>query len=291
MAACGSLEHIFEKPLQPENPTLLEPISPWNHIKSIDSSSSSPFSELFEKLHFKGTNADGDAPPPPSSLSLSLTLSLSSSKNSSSSSSSSMSSPFPQSRDNLNDDDDEGQIAAGQHGRLQSFPSMNSDRLSLCTEGLGFESFDAVEDLIYNGDNDNNNVCNDKSKDRQDEEETRNYGVRNPLRRSRTHQETSFPPPISCIGSHGKPWVCFKPYRREGRFILKEVRILTQEFLHACRDNGRLRLRFVSSNEFDDGVEEEDGDDDEDDDEEKIIEAENEGNENKHIETGGFLQV
>ncbi|KAJ4955704.1 hypothetical protein NE237_012487 [Protea cynaroides] len=30
-----------------------------------------------------------------------------------------------------------------------------------------------------------------------------------------------------------------------GRFILKEIRIPTQEFLHSCREDGRLKLRFV----------------------------------------------
>lgn len=74
-----------------------------------------------------------------------------------------------------------------------------------------------------------------------------------------------FPPPISCIGRTGKPWVCFKSYRNNGRFILKEVRIPTQEFLHACREDGRLKLQFIQSDDEtieEDDEEEEEGSDD-----------------------------
>ncbi|KAJ4964520.1 hypothetical protein NE237_024459 [Protea cynaroides] len=59
---------------------------------------------------------------------------------------------------------------------------------------------------------------------------------------------SSFPPPISCIGSNGKPWVSFRSYRRDG-FILKDIRIPTQEFLRSCREYGRLKLRFVQPDE------------------------------------------
>ncbi|KAL0370193.1 UNVERIFIED_CONTAM: hypothetical protein Sangu_0337400 [Sesamum angustifolium] len=55
----------------------------------------------------------------------------------------------------------------------------------------------------------------------------------------------AFPPPISCIGQCRKPWVCLKSFREDGRFILKEIRIPTQELLHACRENGRLKLQFI----------------------------------------------
>nr|GEY96304.1 Rho GTPase-activating protein 5-like [Tanacetum cinerariifolium] len=47
------------------------------------------------------------------------------------------------------------------------------------------------------------------------------------------------PPPV------GKPWVCLKSFRENGRFILKEVKIPTQELLYACRENGRLKLQFI----------------------------------------------
>jgi hypothetical protein len=79
------------------------------------------------------------------------------------------------------------------------------------------------------------------------------------FRRPRT-SGGGFPPPISCIGKSGKPWVCFKSYRQDGRFVLKEIRVPTQEFLHARREDGRLHL--VQPN--DEILEEEEEMDDED---------------------------
>ncbi|KAL8461303.1 hypothetical protein ACS0TY_032685 [Phlomoides rotata] len=71
----------------------------------------------------------------------------------------------------------------------------------------------------------------------------------------------TLPPPISCLGRNGKPWVFFKSIRKDGRFILKEIRIPTQEFLHACRKNGRLKMHFIHS---DDEILDDDEDEDED---------------------------
>ncbi|KAG6415178.1 hypothetical protein SASPL_122582 [Salvia splendens] len=77
-----------------------------------------------------------------------------------------------------------------------------------------------------------------------DEEE-----MRNPARRSRSNYG-GFPPPISCIGKR-----CLQPVRQNGRLILTEMRISTQEFLHACRENGRLQVHVVHSDEEEDDVE------------------------------------
>ncbi|XP_047957280.1 uncharacterized protein LOC125202848 [Salvia hispanica] len=74
-----------------------------------------------------------------------------------------------------------------------------------------------------------------------DEEE-----MRSPARRN----YGGFPPPISCIGKR-----CLQPIRQNGRFILTEMRISTQEFLHACRENGRLKVHVVHSDEEEDDVE------------------------------------
>lgn len=55
-AACGSLQHIFEKPL-PENPSLIESISSsWNQSKSLKHIDDSSFTEIFGELHFKENN-------------------------------------------------------------------------------------------------------------------------------------------------------------------------------------------------------------------------------------------
>ncbi|GLT63884.1 hypothetical protein SLA2020_364150 [Shorea laevis] len=130
---------------------------------------------------------------------------------------------------------------------------MNSESLQLCTEGLGVESSDdVVEDL---------------KEERQSPEERlnvkcmKNMGMeqsllRGEFRRSRTSGGGTFPPPISCIGESGKPWFWFKPHRKDGRLVLREVRIPTREFLHSCREDGRLKMHFVHPN--DEILEEED---------------------------------
>lgn len=136
---------------------------------------------------------------------------------------------------------------------------MNSESLQLCTEGLGFESSDDVEDL----------KSDDNWQKRHEDPKISKFTTKHSpenlcgeFRRSRV-SGGAFPPPISCIGKSGKPWVCFKSFRHDGRFVLKEVRIPTQEFLHACREDGRLKLQFVQP---DDEILEEDDEEDDDDD-------------------------
>ncbi|XP_044482115.1 uncharacterized protein LOC123208659 [Mangifera indica] len=121
---------------------------------------------------------------------------------------------------------------------------MNSESLQLCTEGLGFESSDDVEDLK-----------SEIGEDWQTQQKRESIAKHSPtenlcsdFRRSKTCGRT-FPPPISSIGKSGKPWVCFKSYRHEGRFVLKEIMMPSQEFLHACREDGRLKLQFIQPND------------------------------------------
>lgn len=117
---------------------------------------------------------------------------------------------------------------------------MNYESLQLCTEGLGFESSDDVE---YSK--------NDINEDwRYQEEKVRitRHAASDDLSRPRSGRRT-FPPPISCIGRGGKPRAIFKSYRHDGRFVLKEVRLPTFKFLHACREDGRLTLQFVHPND------------------------------------------
>ncbi|KAK8661197.1 hypothetical protein V6N13_052095 [Hibiscus sabdariffa] len=119
------------------------------------------------------------------------------------------------------------------HGKRESF-SWNAESLQFCTEGLGFESSDEVEDT-------RNEERGNKAT------RTTEHSTRENVKRS-SSSSRGFPPPISCIGKSGKPCVCFKSYRQDGRFVLKQVRIPTQDFLHACREDGRLKLQFVHPN-------------------------------------------
>ncbi|KAI3794760.1 hypothetical protein L1987_37397 [Smallanthus sonchifolius] len=134
---------------------------------------------------------------------------------------------------------------------------MNAESLSMCTEGLGFESFDDVEHL-----KDEEAYMNDHNLECSDHHTIEKHVVSRSehMKKSRV-KGMEFPPPISSIGLSGKPWVCLKSYRSNGRFILKEVRIPTQELLHACREDGRLKLQFIQSD--DEPLCEEGDDDDE----------------------------
>ncbi|KAH6793652.1 Rho GTPase activating protein with PAK-box/P21-Rho-binding domain-containing protein [Perilla frutescens var. hirtella] len=252
MAACGGLEHIFEKPLS-ETPTFLESLSPWKHIKSvkpIDDDSS--FTEIFGELHFKERHVH-PSPPSPSS------------------SSSSSSNPTSEADDakevSTVDQEREGYYPCSQRKPYRNNnDSFSSESLSLCTEGLGFESFDDVEEMLAH------DLCSKEWLQNQEQDGEKNDLARNshsekPETPSRTSRG-AFPPPISCIGRSGKPWVCFKSYREDGRFILREIRIPTQEFLHACRQDGRLKLHFVQSDDevFEEEEEVEDEDENENDD-------------------------
>lgn len=220
MAACGGLGHIFEKPL-PDSPTFLQTLSPWNRINPVKTLDHSSFTELFGELHFKDNH---ESPPPSSFPSPDPVISTDAD-------------PPISSLDIPKIIEDGGPKSQYTHGRSDSFSSMSSESLSICTEGLGFESCDEVDD-------NNNGHKPQKEPGRDNHKHKRSLS-----KTSIVGEEFPFPPPISCIGRCGKPWVCFKSLRQDGRLILKEIRIPTQEFLHACRENGRLKMQFVHSDD------------------------------------------
>ncbi|KAJ8563463.1 hypothetical protein K7X08_031915 [Anisodus acutangulus] len=241
MATCGGLKHIIEEPFS-ENSTILDYPSSWNHIKSMKSIKDSSFTEIFDESHFKENSSVSSISSFSSNNLPPLSASSSSSSSSASTSSSYNSSSF--SLDTIHQTGIEGKYrdpiyppsSNKKHYRhSDSFSSRNSDSLSLCTEGLGFESSDDVEDLV-------NDLGN---------EEIRSTSISYEYSkiRSRTNKVSLLPPPISCIGRNGKPWICFESFRENGRFILKEVRIPEWEFLHACREDGRLKLHIVQSDD------------------------------------------
>ncbi|XP_022945206.1 uncharacterized protein LOC111449517 isoform X2 [Cucurbita moschata] len=239
MAACGSLQHIFETPL-PENPTLLDTLSSWSQIIAVTpSEQQSSFTEIFGELHFKESFV------PPLSPQLSLTES---------------NSPSPAAvgiipwKEPLSNGE-----SSSSHGRSNSFSSTNSESLQLCTEGLGYESLDDGEDL-------KGGMDEEEWQREEEEEETLKKQIQNPIwkpgmiKRTKSANVDDFPPPISCMGNSGKPWVGFKSYRYGGRFILKEIRVPTHEFLHASRENGRLKLHILVPNKQTRDAKEEDDD-------------------------------
>lgn len=281
MAACGSLQHIFDT-LLPEKPTLLESLS-WNQIKPINCIEQTPsYTEIFGELHFK----ESPLPSPSSSnVSTSSPIEINHTK-------------FNQNGDSESPADTNQTPSSGtfsstpinkdhanRHKNSDSFSSLNSESLQLCTEGLGFESSDEVEDMKSGM-----SECWQTQIEREgvkkqylpleDHKHFPSYGE------CRIRSRVSggeYPPPISCIGRSGKPWICFKSYRSNGRFVLKEIRIPTQEFLHAYREDGRLKLQFVQPDhdEFLEEEEEEENDYDDDyDDGEDDVESVDEGDGN-----------
>lgn len=220
MAACGSLQHVFDTP-SPESPSnLLQSFTPRKHLQPLEVSS---LTEVFGQLHFK-ENTEHVSPSLPHSTPSSSPFSIDSDSHSDESNERNYT-PTTQRKHYINSD---------------SFSSMNSESLTICTEGLGFESCDNTEDFV------NNSGCKHRK-------------ARSSITRHSTNEYLSgkrsritggeFPPPISCIGRTGKPWVCFKSYRQNGRFILKEVKNPIQEFLHACRQDGRLKLQYIQSDD------------------------------------------
>lgn len=178
MAACGSLQHIFDnKPLDPP-PPLLHPLSSCKHMNSLDHA---PPTDVFSGFNL-GKKPDS----------------------------------VPSSPDH--------------HHRSISLSSANSESLS---EALGFESFDDIEEFP----------------DDEWEQRQQSFGTTTKHVKSEASGETKrsrisgkeIPPPISSIGRR----VCFESYRYNGRLILKEVKIPTQELLHAYREDGRLKLQFI----------------------------------------------
>lgn len=97
--------------------------------------------------------------------------------------------------------------------------------LNPCTEGLGLQSLEDANDQA-------------------------NEGKKVIYRRSYSDvrpkcSNGSFPPPLTSIGRGGKPRVYFKSFRKDGRFVLREVRIPMQRLLHCRREDGRLRMQVI----------------------------------------------
>ncbi|CAI9102324.1 OLC1v1000572C1 [Oldenlandia corymbosa var. corymbosa] len=150
--------------------------------------------------------------------------------------------------------------------------------LMSCTESLGFESSDerrvddeiGILDLNY------------------EKEFLSNCSSGN-LRLKREHvkrEVKNFPPPLSSLDQNGKPTFFLRPVRRDGKLELQEVKINRPEVLCASREDGRLRLHFVSNEDeqFDDQEEEEFEE------EEVIVGESDEEEEEETIEEDGYIE-
>ncbi|XP_062223172.1 protein FANTASTIC FOUR 3-like [Phragmites australis] len=114
--------------------------------------------------------------------------------------------------------------------------------LGLCTEGLGSES---------SGDVDLGDVADDVGQALPCKRQCRGNNDEKIMvsTLARTTSGRVFPPPISVIGAGGKPWLYLRPHRGDGRLVLREVRIPSQELLQARREDGRFKLHFTHPEE------------------------------------------
>ncbi|KAE8805720.1 hypothetical protein D1007_18225 [Hordeum vulgare] len=246
MAADGGLRRLFEKPL-PENPTLLEALSAWNRVHPKRPVDTTSFTEIFGELHFQEKQqqqqqpdhvARGGVLPPPrppapppvraatASPSSWIDVTEKSKDDSSLDALLRPSKPAPT-------------VKRSASFSMKKSPSASS--LLLCTEGLGSES---TVDVLRDDDDELAAAFRRQEESRNDtdvvdanEDEKENQRV-----------PPSFPPPIRSISVRGgKPSVCFRSFRAEGRFVLVEVVIPGKELLRASREGGRLRLQFASA--------------------------------------------
>lgn len=143
------------------------------------------------------------------------------------------------------------------------------DGLMSCTESLGFESSDErrVDDQMMMEDIESmsNKNCDG---------EGRHVGRTRWREESERRREKKFPPPLSSLNHKGQPSFFLRPVRRDGRLELTEVRLDRPEILRSSRQDGRLRLEFITDEEEE---EEEQGEQEEVEyEEEQIVEEEEE---------------
>lgn len=245
-AADGALRRLFEKPL-PENPSLLEVLAACsNHIHhkkhllpAVDPAS---FTEIFGELHFheKPEARFVLPPPPPAPARGATTVSW-------------LDAADRQAAEKSKDDSSLDALlrppkpASFSLKKSASFClKKSSASLLLCTEGLGSESTVDSDDMVKG---DGGDAALSPGKEATAEEGQATFGDAGTwlLGGSKDKEPPSFPPPIRSIGRGGKPCVCFRTSREDGRFVLTQVVIPGKELLHASREGGRLRLRFANA--------------------------------------------
>lgn len=110
--------------------------------------------------------------------------------------------------------------------------------LMLCTEYLGFESYD-----VRMSDNEVENKMTCHAEVETERVETKRRKMKeNVVARERKRE---FPPPLSSLNGLGKRSFYFRPLRKDGRLELTQVMIDRPEIFHASREDGRLRLHLV----------------------------------------------
>nr|CAB3459415.1 unnamed protein product [Digitaria exilis] len=249
MAADSGLRRLFEKPL-PENPTLLEALSACHrnihpNNKPIDPSS---FTEIFGELHFQEKQSPERAMPmssqPPARTASWLDIAAEAEKISLSKDDSSL--------DALLRPKPAATMATVKRSASFCMKKSSPASLQLCTEGLGSESTVDADDMLKDGDAEAEAAGalggSSKEADTERISDVKDVAGAGAVGEGKAEKPPpSFPPPIRSIGrGGGKPRVCFRSFREDGRFVLLEVVIPGKDVLQATREGGRLRLQFAN---------------------------------------------
>ncbi|KAF5188279.1 hypothetical protein FRX31_022135 [Thalictrum thalictroides] len=124
----------------------------------------------------------------------------------------------------------------------------NSENLlQPCTQGLESKVFDAEEP------NNENQIDEHKDKKMVDIPKPISSLKQCNIGMAREHNK-KYPPPLSSFGKNGKPQYSFKHIREDGRLVIKMIKNPPQDYLHACRENGRLRIYLVKAEDQEDSA-------------------------------------
>ena len=117
------------------------------------------------------------------------------------------------------------------HRRLSPPPPLHPSS-DLLTEALGAESLDPDDVAVVE-------ARNPPCKREQHDDDDADQGL---VMLRRTRSGRAFPPPISVIGKGGRPWLTLRAHREDGRLVLREMRLPSQELLQPCKEDGRFKL-------------------------------------------------
>ncbi|ESQ29774.1 hypothetical protein EUTSA_v10023602mg [Eutrema salsugineum] len=113
--------------------------------------------------------------------------------------------------------------------------------LMLCTEYLGFESYDM---RMSDNEVEEKMTCHAEAITERVETKRKKTKEENVVATSRD-RKNQFPPPLSSLNARGERSFYLRPVRKDGRLELTRVMIDRPEIFHASRANGRLRLHLV----------------------------------------------
>ncbi|KAF7101444.1 hypothetical protein CFC21_102789 [Triticum aestivum] len=138
--------------------------------------------------------------------------------------------------------------------------SMSHESLSLCTESLGCETgtrgdFLDLASLLYAPPPTSHQTDDAVAADffsplalQEDDEEEEEVTIRE-VQYHRARPQRAFPPPLTSMsrrrGDDAGPCLRVRSLRRDGRLVLEAVAAKPQGYLHAQREDGRLKLCFV----------------------------------------------